>query len=107
MGWVCYFFSISMASFQDLKDNALSVLVVGMFGMIWNDIRTMNEKMDMLIQVTSESKIRIDGLEREVYKTSYELPVPPSKLPTQIDMMQVVAIRPEQDYSVKKYLTKI
>lgn len=96
-----------MASFQDFKDNALSILVVGMFGMIWNDIHTMNEKMDMLVQLTAESKIRIDGLEREVYKTSYRVPIPPSKLPSQVNMMEVVAIRPEQDYSVKKYLTKI
>lgn len=96
-----------MASFQDLKDNALSILVVGMFGMIWNDIHTMSEKMDMLVQITTESKIRIDGLEREVYKTSYDTPVPPSKLPLQVRMNEVVAIRPEQDYSVKKYLTKI
>lgn len=96
-----------MASFQDFKDNALSILVVGMFGMIWNDIHTMNEKMDMLVQLTAESKIRIDGLEREVYKTSYKIPLPPSKLPKQINMMEVVAIRPEQDYTVKKYLTKI
>jgi hypothetical protein len=96
-----------MASFQDLKDKALSVLVVGMFGMIWNDIHTMNEKIDVLVQLTAESKIRIDGLEREVYKTSYKIPVPPSKLPQQVRMIEVVAIRPEQDYTVRKYLTKI
>lgn len=96
-----------MASFQDLKDNALSILVVGMFGMIWNDIHTMSEKMDALIQVTTESRIRIDGLEREVYKTGYAPTMPPFKLPTQVKMMEVVAIRPEQDNKVRKYLTKI
>ena len=94
-----------MASFQDFKDNALSILVVGMFGMIWNDIHTMNEKMDMLVQITAESKIRIDGLEREVYKISYDFPIPPSKLPLQVKMMDVVGIRPEQDNRVRKYLT--
>lgn len=97
-----------MASFQDFKDNALSILVVGMFGMIWNDIHTINEKMDMLVQLTAESKIRIDGLEREVYKTgSVERTMPPFKLPTQVKMMEVVAIRPDQDHSVKKYITTI
>lgn len=97
-----------MASFQDFKDNALSILVVGMFGMIWNDIHTMNEKMDMLVQLTAESKIRIDGLEREVYKTgSVQSTMPPFKLPTQVKMMDVVGIRPEQDNKVRKYLTKI
>lgn len=96
-----------MASFQDFKDNALSILVVGMFGMIWNDIHTMNEKMDMLVQITAESKVRIDGLEREVYKTSYKIPVPPSKLPQQVRMFEVVGIKPEQDYTVRKYITTI
>jgi len=96
-----------MASFQDFKDNALSILVVGMFGMIWNDIHTMNEKMDMLVQLTAESKVRIDGLERDVDKTGYVPTMPPFKLPLQVKMMEVVAIRPEQDYSVRKYLTKI
>ena len=97
-----------MASFQDIKDNALSVLVVGMFSMIWYDIRTINTKIDMLVQLTAESKVRIDGLEREVYKTGLVEPtMPPFKLPTQVKMMEVVAIRPEQDYSVRKYLTKI
>ena len=96
-----------MASFQDIKDKALSVLVVGMFGMIWNDIHTMNEKMDTLIQVTAESRVRIDGLEREVYKTGYAPVMPPFKLPTQVKMTEVVAIRPEQDNKVRKYLTKI
>jgi len=96
-----------MASFQDFKDNALSILVVGMFGMIWNDIHTMNEKMDTLVQITAESKIRIDGLEREVYKTGYAPVMPPFKLPKQVKMLDVVGIRPEQDNKVRKYLTKI
>lgn len=96
-----------MASFQDLKDNALSILVVGMFGMIWNDIHTMNEKMDVLVQITAESKVRIDGLEREVYKTGYAPTMPPFKLPLQVKMLDVVGIRPEQDNKVRKYLTKI
>lgn len=96
-----------MASFQEIKDSALSILVVGMFGMIWNDIHTLNSKMDMLVQLTAESKIRIDGLEREIYKAGYAPMMPPSKLPKQIKMMEVVGIRPEQDNKVRKYLTKI
>ena len=101
------FLFISMASFQEIKDKALSILVVGMFGMIWNDIHTMNQKMDTLIEVTTESRIRIEGLEREVYKTGYAPTMPPFKLPTQVKMMDVVGIRPEQDNKVRKYLTKI
>ena len=78
-----------------------------MFGMIWNDIHTMNQKMDTLIEVTTESRIRIEGLEREVYKTGYAPTMPPFKLPLQVKMMDVVGIRPEQDNKVRKYLTKI
>lgn len=98
---------ISMASFQDFKDNALSYLVVGMFGMIQYDIHTMNTKIDVLMDVTAQSKVRIDNLERQVYKMGYMPTMPPYKLPLQVDMTKLVAIRPEQDNKVKKYLTKI
>jgi len=108
MGWVCYFFSIPMASFQDFKDNILSWVIVGAVSMVWYDIQDMKTKIDTLIQLTSESKARIDGLEREVYKTgSVNIPKPPYKLPLQVKMIEVVGIRPEQDNKVRKYLTKI
>jgi hypothetical protein len=96
-----------MASFQEIKDSALSYLAVGMIGMMWYDIRLMNTKIDLLVQTTTDSKARISALEREVYKTSYDVPFPPSKLPKQVRMYEVVAIKPEQDNRVKKYLTKI
>jgi len=99
---------ISMASFQDFKDNALSYLVVAMFGMIQYDIHTMNTKIDALMEVTAESKVRIDNLERQVYKIgTIHSPEPPYKLPLQVRMVEVVGIRPEQDNKVRKYLTKI
>ena len=97
----------SMASFQDIKDNALSYLVVGMVGMMWYDIRLMNTKIDTLVETTTDNKVRISGLEREVYKTSYKVPLPPSKLPSQVRMMEVVGLRPDQEYKVKKYITTI
>jgi len=98
----------SMASFQDFKDNALSYLVVAMFGMIQYDIHTMNTKIDALMEVTAESKVRIDNLERQVYKVGIlRSPQPPYKLPLQVKMLDVVGIRPEQDNKVRKYLTKI
>ena len=96
-----------MASFQDFKDNILSWVIVGAVSMVWYDIQDMKSKIDVLVQQTTENKIKIDGLEREVYKTAYRIPFPPYKLPKQVNMMEVVAIRPEQDYSVRKYLTKI
>jgi protein involved in polysaccharide export with SLBB domain len=98
-----------MASFQDIKDNALSYLAVGMIGMMWYDIRLMNTKIDSLMAITAESKIRIDNLERQVYKVgTIQVPQPPYKLPLQVKMIEVVGIRPEeQDNKIKKYLTKI
>lgn len=96
-----------MASFQDFKDNILSWVIVGAITMVWYDIQDMKGKIDTLLQITAESKVRIDGLEREVYKTSYKIPVPPSKLPQQVRMFEVVGIKPEQDYTVRKYITTI
>ena len=95
-------FLFYMASLQDLKDTALSYLVAGMFAMIQYDIHTMNTKIDMLVELTAESKVRIDNLERQVYRTSFAPTTPPYKLPKQVNMMEVVATRPEQDHSVKK-----
>lgn len=97
-----------MASFQEIKDSALSYLAVGMIGMMWYDIRLMNTKIDLLVETTTESKARISSLEREVFKVgTIQQTEPPFKLPLQVKMNEVVAVRPEQDIRVKKYLTKI
>jgi hypothetical protein len=81
-----------MASFQDFKDNALSYALVGVFGWFSYQLNTLNNKVDKLIEVSAGTVVRIDGLEREVYKTSYKVPMPPSKLPKQVNMHEVVAI---------------
>lgn len=96
-----------MASFQDLKDNALSYAIVAVFGWFSYQLNTLNGKVDKLIEVSAGTVVRIEGLEREVYKTSYETPFPPSKLPKQVKMLEVVGIRPEQDIKIKKYITTI
>jgi hypothetical protein len=97
-----------MASFQDIKDNALSYLAVGMIGMMWYDIRLMNTKIDVLVETTTESKAKITALEREVFKVGIlQETEPPFKLPLQVKMMDVVGIRPEQDNRVRKYITTI
>ena len=97
-----------MASFQEIKDSALSYLAVGMIGMMWYDIRLMNTKIDVLVQTTTESKAKITALEREVFKVGIlQQTEPPFKLPLQVKMMDVVGIRPEQDNRVKKYITTI
>lgn len=97
-----------MASFQEIKDSALSYLAVGMIGMMWYDIRLMNAKIDVLVQTTTESKAKIYALEREVFKVGIlQQTEPPFKLPLQVRLLDVVGIRPEQDNKVRKYTTTI
>ncbi len=81
-----------MASFQDFKDSALSYVAVGVFGWFSYQLNTLNTKVDKLIEVSAGTVVRIEGLEREVYKSSYKVPIPPSKLPSQVNMHEVVAI---------------
>ncbi len=65
--------------------------------MIWHDVNEMKADIKQLIVQSNIDKTRIDNLERQVYKTGLRLPTPPSKLPLQVDMRQVVAIRPDED----------
>jgi hypothetical protein len=81
------------------------VSILGM--MIWNDVNEIKSDVKQLMAQSNIDKTRIDNLEREVYKTSLQTPMPPYKLPLQIVMHEVVGIRPEQDNKVRKYLTKI
>jgi hypothetical protein len=104
MGRQCYLFFIPMASFQDFKDKALTGVVAFAFGMMWYDIREMKNDLKTLIAQTSESRTKIEALERQVYKTSVSLhkPVPPYKLPKQVDMREVVAIINKNDLNPKE-----
>ena len=65
--------------------------------MIWHDVNEMKADIKQLIVQSNIDKTRIDNLERQVYKTGLRVPTPPSKLPLQVDMRQVVAIRPDED----------
>ena len=98
---------ISMASFESFKDSALSYLAVAMIGGIGYQLNVLNQKVDKLMEVSAGTVVRIDGLEREVYKTGYAPTMPPFKLPKQVKMLDVVGIRPEQDNKVRKYITTI
>jgi hypothetical protein len=88
-----------MASFQDFKDSFLSYIIVGVFGWFGYQLNTLNAKVDKLIEVSAGTVVRIDALEREVYKTVYKIhtPMPPYKLPLQIKMNDVVAIIQDND----------
>ena len=106
MGRGCYLFFIPpMASFQEFKDRALSYIVVGVFGWFGYQLNTLNSKVDKLIEVSAGTVVRIEGLEREVYKTAYKVPTPPYKLPLQVNMHEVVAIINENDLTPKEYET--
>jgi hypothetical protein len=96
-----------MASFQDFKDKALTGVVAFAFGMMWYDIREMKNDLKTLIAQTSESRTKIESLERQVYKASVGLhaPIPPYKLPLQVDMREVVAIINKNDLTPKEYET--
>ena len=58
------------------------------------------------MEISTESKMRITALEREVFKTGMlQQTEPPFKLPKQVIMHDVVALRPEQDNRIRKYIT--
>jgi hypothetical protein len=68
--------------------------------MIWHDISEMKTDIKQLIVQSNVDKTRINNLEREIYKTGFKVPTPPSKLPLQVDMRQVVAIKQDEDDKV-------
>jgi hypothetical protein len=70
-------------------------------------LNVLTQKVDKLMEVSAGTVVRIEALEREVYKTGYAPTMPPSKLPKQVRMMDVVGLRPEQDNKIKKYITTI
>ena len=90
-----------MASFQNFKDNALSYLVVGMISVVGYKINVIEEKLDMMLERTTSNTVRIEGLERQVFKTAYKIPTPPYKLPLQVNMHEVVAILNDNDLTPK------
>jgi len=68
--------------------------------MIWHDISEMKADIKQLIVQSNVDKTRIDNLEREIYKTGFKVPTPPSKLPLQVDMRQVFAVKQDEDDKV-------
>ena len=79
-----------------LFPTAITILSV----IIWHDVSEMKADVKQLIVQSNVDKTRIDNLERQVYKTGLRVPTPPSKLPMQVDMRQVVAIKPDEDDKV-------
>ena len=82
---------------EQLKAYLFPTAITIMSVMIWHDISEMKSDIKQLIVQSNVDKTRIDNLERQIYKTGLRVPTPPSKLPLQVDMRQVVAIKPEED----------
>lgn len=55
---------------QKLKDWAFPVIITGLATMIYHDIVEMRTDIKTLISEVSADHIRIDNLERQVYKTN-------------------------------------
>jgi len=70
-------------SFQKLKDWAFPVLITGLATMIYHDITELRADIKLLIIQGTADHIRIDNLERQIYKnTSYKYPsMPPTEAP--------------------------
>lgn len=85
---------------EQLKAYLFPTAISIMSLMIWHDVNEMKADIKQLIVQSNIDKTRIDNLERQVYKTGLRVPNPPSKLPLQVDMRQVVAIRPDEDDNI-------
>jgi hypothetical protein len=82
---------------EQLKAYLFPTVISIMSIMIWHDVSEMKADIKQLIVQSNVDKTRIDNLERQIYKTGLRVPTPPSKLPLQVDMRQVVAIKPDED----------
>jgi hypothetical protein len=82
---------------EQLKAYLFPTVISIMSIMIWHDVSEMKADIKQLIVQSNVDKTRIDNLERQFYKTGLKVPTPPSKLPLQVDMRQVVAIKPDED----------
>ena len=100
--YLCYRYFRRMDNpIEQLKAYLFPTVITVVSVMILHDVNEMKSDIKQLIVQSNVDKTRIDNLEREVYKTGLRVPTPPSKLPLQVDMRQVVAIRPDEDE--KKY----
>ena len=72
-----------------------------MISVVGYKINVIEEKLDMMLERTTSNTVRIEGLERQVFKTAYKIPTPPYKLPLQVNMHEVVAILNDNDLTPK------
>lgn len=87
-----------MATFYEFKDKALVGLFTFIVGMMWYDIKEMKQDIKTLIINNSESKTRIEALERQVFKSaSYKGPKPFDNPPKEVRYQQVAIVNKEDD----------
>jgi hypothetical protein len=89
-------------SFQKLKDWAFPVLITGLATMIYHDLSEMRTDIKILIAQGSADHIRIDNLERQLYKaTNYNYPsMPPTEIPAFITREAIIP-KEEEIYAKK------
>jgi len=87
-----------MATFYEFKDKALVGLFTFIVGMMWYDIKEMKQDIKTLIINNSESRTRIEALERQVFKAaSYKGPIPFDNPPKEVRYQQVAIVNKEDD----------
>lgn len=95
-----------MASFTEFKDKALVGLFTFIVGMMWYDIKEMKQDIKTLIINNTESKTRLDALERKVFKVAvYHGPIPFDYPPKETRNKQVAIMNrneEEDESSVNK-----
>jgi hypothetical protein len=84
---------------QKLKDWAFPVLITGLATMIYHDINEMRADIKLLIIQGTADHIRINNLERQIYKTtSYDYPsMPPTDAPAFIIREAIIPKEEEEE----------
>ena len=78
------------------------VSILGM--MIWHDVNEVKQDVKLLMAQSNIDKTRIDNLERILYKQTPGVTSsnPPYKLPAQVRMWEMVAVRDEDYWQADK-----
>lgn len=72
------------------------VSILGM--MIWHDVNEVKQDVKLLMAQSNVDKTRIDNLERIIYKQQNGITStnPPYKLPSQVNMLEMAALRDDE-----------
>lgn len=67
--------------YASIKSKLFPTVLSAVIIIVWNDIREIKSDVKALMSQSAADKIRIDNLEREVFKAtvSFHTPIPPDK----------------------------